>query len=77
MMLFKGPEKRIAVHFCILEIFYFFCLVGRYSSSLNSPSFSMILGLFKYNIASFKGPKETRGVCSHVLETFYFFCFAK
>jgi len=31
MMLFKGPEKMIGSRFCLLEIFYFSVLVGRYS----------------------------------------------
>ena len=49
--------------------------VGKYSRSLNSPPFFMILDLFKSNIMLFKGPKEMRGEGVHDLEIFYISCF--
>jgi len=55
--------------------FIYSVMEGRYSRSLNSPPFLMILDLFKSTIVSCKGPKEMRGVCGPVLEIFPIFCF--
>ena len=57
--------------------FIYSVMEGRYSRSLNSPPFLMILDLFKSTIVSRKGPEETRGVRGRVLEIFCIFCFHK
>jgi len=55
--------------------FIYSVMEGRYSRSLNSPPFLMILDLFKSTIVSCEGPKKMRGVCGHILEIFCIFCF--
>ena len=55
--------------------FIYSVMEGRYSRSLNSPPFLMILDLFKSTIVICKGPEETRGVGGCILETFCIFCF--
>jgi len=56
--------------------FIYSVMEGRYSRSLNSPPFLMILDLFKSTIVSCKGPGETRGVVHGcVLEIFCIFSF--
>jgi len=55
--------------------FIYSVMEGRYSRSLNSPPFLMILDLFRSNIVSRKGPEKMRGVCGRVLEIFRIFCF--
>jgi len=55
--------------------FIYSVMEGRYSRSLNSSPFLMILDLFKSTIVSCKGPKETRGVRGRILEIFCILCF--
>jgi len=55
--------------------FIYSVMEGRYSRSLNSPPFLMILDLFKSTIVSCKGPEEMRGVHGCILEIFCIFCF--
>jgi len=55
--------------------FIYSVMGGRYSRSLNSPPFLMILDLFKSTIVSCKGPEKTRGVRGRILEIFCIFCF--
>ena len=70
-----GPKRREARVSAFWRYFIYSVMEGRYSRSLNSPPFLVILDLFRSNIVSCKGPEEMRGVCGRVLEIFHIFCF--
>ena len=53
-----------------------YCVVGgRYSRSLNSPPFFMILGSFKSIIMLFQGPNKDTGARVWIPQIFCIFCF--